>query len=386
MENAKILIFISHYFPGFKMGGPINSVLNITAKLKDQYNFHIITSDRDMGDTVPYDNIKQQKWTSVKDCKVMYYTTNISYYIDIIKHLRKNSYDVVYINSFFEFKFSIFIVLIKYFKLAKIKKIVITPRGELFDEALVFGKFKKKVFLNFFKILRLYKNVTWHSTAEAESETIYKHFPNAHVKLARVISDDSSEIHEINEPEFSIKEDSLLKIIFLSRISKDKNLLYAIKLFLNIEFNAEFHIYGPIEDEDIWKQCLDEIKRLPDNVKVLYKGHVEKKYVKSYFSKYDLFLFPTHRENFGHVISESLSVGTPVLVSDNTPWRNLVEKKMGWDVNLKNEKEFIDILAEYQKKQKEEKDAIRNVVKRSYKENMDQENIVKENIDLFIGI
>ena len=40
---------------------------------------------------------------------------------------------------------------------------------------------------------------------------------------------------------------------------------------------------------------------------------------------HDLFVFPTLGENFGHVIYESLMCGTPVLVSDNTPW--LPDKK-----------------------------------------------------------
>jgi glycosyltransferase involved in cell wall biosynthesis len=39
------------------------------------------------------------------------------------------------------------------------------------------------------------------------------------------------------------------------------------------------------------------------------------------FAAYDLFAFPTLGENFGHVIFESLRVGTPVLLSDRTPWR-----------------------------------------------------------------
>lgn len=383
MENTKILVFISHFFPGFKMGGPVNSILNITDKLKTHYNFHIITSDRDMGDSKPYENIKQNEWNYVKGSKVMYFTPNLSYYFSIIKHLRKNSYDVVYLNSFFEFKFSIFILIINSLRLAKTGKIIITPRGELYDEALAFRKLKKTLFLKLFKTLGIYKNVTWHSTGESETQTIYKHFPNAHVKLARVISDDSNEIYPIPEPEFSIKDKDVLKIIFLSRISKDKNLLYAIKLFSKIKFNAEYHIYGPIEDEDIWKECLELINFLPENVKIEYKGHVEKKYVKSYFSKYDIFLFPTYRENFGHVISESLSVGTPVLVSNNTPWRNLIEKKLGWDVDLKNEEGFIAILTEYHKKEENEKTNFRNLVKVSYKENMDQENVLIENINLF---
>ncbi len=37
-------------------------------------------------------------------------------------------------------------------------------------------------------------------------------------------------------------------------------------------------------------------------------------------SAYDLFVLPSLGENYGHVVFESLSSGTPVLISDKTPW------------------------------------------------------------------
>ena len=48
----------------------------------------------------------------------------------------------------------------------------------------------------------------------------------------------------------------------------------------------------------------------------------------------DLFFLPTRGENFGHVIAEALSVGTPVLISDQTPWRKLAAVGLGHDLPL----------------------------------------------------
>jgi glycosyltransferase involved in cell wall biosynthesis len=383
MDKKSVLIFISYYLPGFKMGGPIKSVQNITKKLNENYNLHVIASDRDMGDDKPYEHIKQKEWIEGSDSKIMYLKTDIFYFFHIVTHLRKNSYDIIYLNSFFTFKFSIFIVLIDYFKLAGINKIVITPRGELFDEALAFGRFKKKMCLKIFKALRIYNNVTWHSTGVSESQTILKHFPTASVKLARVISDNAIQFFKIDDPVFCFEDGNFLKLIFLSRISKDKNLLYAIKLLGNVTFKVEYHIYGPIEDESIWRECIEEIEKLPANVRVIYKGEIERKYVQSYFVLYDLFLFPTLRENFGHVISEALSVGTPVLISDKTPWRNLSEKNLGWDISLRNQSEFIKVLNEFNHKKLDENYDFRRVVRSSYLEFIDEDEIIKENIDLF---
>ena len=383
MNKKNVLIFISHYLPGFKMGGPINSIFQITDKLKGQYNFYVITSDRDMGDNEPYENIKQKEWRREGACKVLYLTPDLFYYINVVNHLRKRNYDIIYVNSFFSFKFSIFIVLINYFRLAQLKKIIITPRGELFYEALAFGKVKKKIFINSSKILNLYKNITWHSTGDLESRVIHKYFPKASIELARVISDNCSEIIEICEPEFAFKNCNFLKLVFISRISKDKNLIYAIKLLSNLSFNVEFHIYGPVEDENIWRACLNEIEKLPENIKISYRGILERKYVKSYFAQYHLFFFPTYRENFGHVVSESLSVGTPVLISDNTPWRNLSKRNLGWDINLRNHNEFIRVLNEFYRRKGAEEFDFRSDVKKSYREFIDYDAVLDENNRLF---
>jgi hypothetical protein len=37
-------------------------------------------------------------------------------------------------------------------------------------------------------------------------------------------------------------------------------------------------------------------------------------------------------------------VGVPILISDNTPWRDLQSNKIGWDVNLNNREDWIKVL------------------------------------------
>ena len=54
----------------------------------------------------------------------------------------------------------------------------------------------------------------------------------------------------------------------------------------------------------------------------------------------------TKHENFGHVIAESLDNMTPLVISKNTPWRNLESECCGWDFDVKNQSEFNRILKE----------------------------------------
>jgi glycosyltransferase involved in cell wall biosynthesis len=64
------------------------------------------------------------------------------------------------------------------------------------------------------------------------------------------------------------------------------------------------------------------------------------------FRQYDLFVFPTRGENFGHVIIESLSVGTPVLLSDRTPWRADPDGAIEV-VDLGNENDWIEAISHW---------------------------------------
>jgi len=114
---------------------------------------------------------------------------------------------------------------------------------------------------------------------------------------------------------------SVLRIIFLSRISRMKNLDFLLEVLRHSNANLRLSIYGPIEDRDYWDHCQSLIASLPVSLEVVYMGEIHPSQVLNALSDSDLFVLPTRGENYGHVVLESLTAGTPVLISDQTPWQ-----------------------------------------------------------------
>lgn len=72
LRKKVILIITGRYLPGYKDGGPVRSVKNLVDCLGEEYQFRILTCDRDHGDTQPYPNVKVNEWNQVGDAQVYY--------------------------------------------------------------------------------------------------------------------------------------------------------------------------------------------------------------------------------------------------------------------------------------------------------------------------
>jgi len=72
-KKPRILVFIDWYLPGYKAGGPVTSVANIVARFRDEYEFHVITTNRDYGSDVPYADIEPNRWLKREENLFVYY-------------------------------------------------------------------------------------------------------------------------------------------------------------------------------------------------------------------------------------------------------------------------------------------------------------------------
>lgn len=382
MEKKKILILVDWFLPGFKAGGPIQSCVNLIEHLKDDFEFSVVTRDRDIGDEKPYGSVKSDQWnTSGSGVKVYYISDKKLSYRNLKKILLAGNYDAVYLNSLFSLPFTIFPLII--LKLSPgSPRIVLAPRGMLGAGALAIKSLKKKIYLSAAKLTGIYMGVTWHATSAEEKNDIQNHFgKNVKIEIAPNLTKKIS-----NEFVHRKKLPGEASFIFLSRISKKKNLLAAFDFLPGIKGNGRitFHVYGPVEDKSYWNLCIEKAKLLPGNISFSYKGTVNPAMTHQLFSQFHFMLFPTLNENFGHVILESLAAGCPVLISDQTPWKNLKEKKIGWDISLGEKEGFIKALEECIKMTQEEYDKLSRNAFEFAKKIVDDKNTVERNRRLFL--
>lgn len=335
-----VFTIIDVYVPGYKAGGPVRTIENMVAHLGDQFEFWLMTSDRDL-DGTPYENITVNQWVRVGKANVFYATPDRFNMKTLRRLLLEAKPDVVYVNSFFAR------MPVKYLTLRRLGLIpsfptILAPRGEFSPSALHLKSRKKRVYIRVSKLIGLYSGLVWQASSEREANDIRQNWHiNTQIQIASnlpppTLPQDSPIVVEKDEGE--------LKLVFLSRITPMKNLLFAIQLLKNIPGKVSFSVYGPSDDPEYYCLCKNESAALPPNIEVTYYGAVPHAQVRNIFANHHFFLLPTLGENFGHAILESLHSGCPVIISDRTPWRNLSQVGAGWVLPLDKPKAWRDVV------------------------------------------
>lgn len=345
MSKKTILIVYEYFFPGYKAGGPIQSLVNMILALQHEYTFKVVTTAYDMHETEPYSNIQLNHWNTVQlapntpSIEVWYSATPKISIGTFKKVIQQSNAATVYINGLFTQWFTQPLVLKKSIQLKGVE-ILICPRGMLQAGALSVKPLKKKLFLSAFKKALLFKGVRWHATNEEEAADIQK---NIHRNAKCIVA------YNIPKPPViqvkpSTKQVGNLSLVYLSLITQKKNLLLLMEVLKNCSANIQLAIYGPIKDKAYWQQCELLIQQMPSNITIEYKGDVQPFEVQVTIAQYDAFVLLTKGENFGHALFEALSCGRPIITSHFTPWNNLQEKQAGWNVDIQQPSAIVTLM------------------------------------------
>jgi glycosyltransferase involved in cell wall biosynthesis len=120
--------------------------------------------------------------------------------------------------------------------------------------------------------------------------------------------------------------DRPVKLLYVGRVSKEKNLAMLSEAFRNLcAKRADLHLVvvgeGPYLDE-----MREELKGLP----ATFTGYLDGEELASAYASSDLFVFPSTTDTFGNVVLEAQASGLPVIVSDQGgPCENMIPGSTG---------------------------------------------------------
>lgn len=195
-------------------------------------------------------------------------------------------------------------------------KLIYIPRGELSTASISNNVIQKYPYLFFLRFVIKLLSVKWVATSVSEYNFINKRMGKANISICPNLID----LKNLKPVKYF---SSIKNLVSTGRIEKKKNQFWLSNLNLNID------IVGPALKE---KKYLDLVLN-SKNLNVL--GAKDPAEMTKVYRDYKVNLLPTLNENFGHVILESILSGTPVIVSDNTPWTEFINKnKLGVALKL----------------------------------------------------
>ena len=329
--NPRITVFTHSYPPAYLGGGPARSIYALMEALAAEFRFSVVTSASDISAMGPMQSVEPSRWTTFGHATIWYESTHRLPARTAVTLLRETEPQLVYLNSLFDYRFSILPLLVARTMFRRVP-VLLAPRGELSTGALALKRRKKRTFLAAFRLLRLHKAVTWQASTSQEKQDIERVFGSS-VRGYIAIDLRADLFGEESEPGHgpqSTDNPPGGSLVFFSRIVPKKNVAVAIRAMRHVKGDARLSIAGPIEDAGYWNRCLELITDLPNPGRVEYVGTVPADEVVGFLTQFDLFIFPTLGENYGHVVLEALAAGTPVIVGRDTPWHRIETSGAGW--------------------------------------------------------
>lgn len=332
-----VLVLLGAFWPGNESSGPNQSFRALAEALRSRFALHLIARDR------PFDasgaSARREPHAANGFDETLHLQPGALGIAGLAGTIRRAKPDLLWLNGFFDREFTIPALVNR--RLGRLGGVptLLSPRGEFGEGALSLKSSRKRGYLAFARMAGLLRGVTLHATSEDERNAIGSALPwhdsFAVAANARALADPPARSHAAGGP---------LRIVFLGRISPVKNLHFALDALREIRTPAVFEIVGPVQDASYWRLCRDRIAGLPQHVRVVQSGELSNQAAVARLAAADLLFLPTKGENFGHAIFESLSAGTPVLISDATPWRGLEADEAGWDLPLADPRRFASAI------------------------------------------
>lgn len=338
MSERRLLICADWFAPGVRAGGPIRSLVNLSLLLASDVRVRVLTSNRDLGEASPYPGISVDQWVPWQPGIEVFYGTEASRRTEFDRALATFQPQAIYLNSMFSPAGTLW-PLWRLSRQPAVPRVVLAPRGMLKPTALDRKGWKKKPVVSLLRRLGLTRRVVFHASSPEEIQEVGHWFPGHQVAhLPMVPQCPLEQVPDIARPT------GILTLCCVGRVHPIKNVHLALQALRQLTVPAVLRVLGPAEDRDYLESCQRIVDSLPGFLRVEFCGVQSEAEVRRRLIESDAMILPTQGENFGHAIFESLAVGTPVIISDCTIWRDLVRQEAGWDLPLSRPESFGEVL------------------------------------------
>ncbi len=219
------------------------------------------------------------------------------------------------------------------------RPLVISPRGMLEPWSLRRSRLRKAVAWRLFEEKNLRSAALFHATAESEAVSIRRKCVRGGARIAVVANgvDLPDLAHRPTPQGLEEKFPQLAgrrRVVFMSRLHPKKGidvLLQAWRSRMEVTAN---HFVLVLAGPDL-TGYRREVERMLDGMldSVVLTGEVQGETKEALLANADVFVLPSHSENFGLVVAEALAWGRPVIATTGAPWAEVREAGAGWWVN-----------------------------------------------------
>ena len=209
--------------------------------------------------------------------------------------------------------------------------LVFSPRGMFSEWALAFSPGRKRfAWWCLGQRSAAQATICFHATSISEARNIRRMgfrqpvavIPNG-VDLPALVADPATDQRDRR------------RALFLSRIHPKKGIPILLRAWQSVERRHpdwELVVAGPDEAGH-----LSQMRALAGDLglqRVAFPGPAYGDAKAILYRSADLFVLPTHSENFGMAIAEALACGLPVITTTGAPWAGLEERGCGWWIEL----------------------------------------------------
>ncbi len=369
----KVLQITAAYKPAYIYGGPTMSVAKLcetlvkynsasqigkeqSAKNKEEFELEVFTTTANGKSEL---NVKPNKTSIVDGVKVTYFkrlTKDHTHFSPILllslrriilaqiikrksealKHveLKSNNNLIIHIHAWWNLVSILSCLIAKWYNIP----VILTPRGMLTSYSMTNRNSISKEIIHKFLGRNLLRYCHIHVTSEKEKHDVLTiTTPKSITVIHNLV-----ELGNNKEPIFSNhlldqNEKKTLKLIFLSRIEEKKGIELLFEALSSISFDWILNIAGSGDGKYI-ASLKTKAQKLKINDRINWIGQINNEDKFIFLAKHDLMVLTSYNENFANVVVESLSVGTPALLSSEVGLADYVEdKKLGWITDLTSE-------------------------------------------------